>query len=94
MYLARVKGTVVSGKETAETVGLKLKIVEILDGDHNPAGRFDFVFDGVGAGTDETVLVAGGSSARLTEITKDKPADKTIMAIVDNIHEGGRKISL
>jgi microcompartment protein CcmK/EutM len=30
------------------------------------------------------VLVASGSSARLTEATKDRPSDAVIMAIVDS----------
>jgi microcompartment protein CcmK/EutM len=39
--------------------------------------------DAVGAGTGETVLVAQGSSGRQTEVTKDRPVDAVIMAIVD-----------
>jgi microcompartment protein CcmK/EutM len=41
--------------------------------------------DSVGAGVGETVLVATGSSSRQTEITKNKPVDAVIMAIVDKI---------
>ncbi|MBD3409159.1 MAG: ethanolamine utilization protein EutN, partial [Ignavibacteriales bacterium] len=39
----------------------------------------------VGAGEGETVLVAQGSSARQTAITRDKPIDAVIMAIVDKL---------
>ena len=38
----------------------------------------------VGAGVGEVVLVASGSSARLTEATRDRPSDAVIMAIVDS----------
>jgi microcompartment protein CcmK/EutM len=37
----------------------------------------------VGAGVDEVVLYASGSSARQTEVTRDKACDAVIMAIVD-----------
>ena len=39
--------------------------------------------DSVGAGVGEVVLYASGSSARQTSVTKDKPCDAVIMAIVD-----------
>jgi microcompartment protein CcmK/EutM len=39
----------------------------------------------VGAGEGEIVLVASGSSARQTVITKNKPVDAVIMAIVDKL---------
>jgi len=41
--------------------------------------------DAVGAGVGEVVLYATGSSARQTEMTKDRPCDAVIMAIVDQI---------
>jgi microcompartment protein CcmK/EutM len=41
--------------------------------------------DSVGAGEGEIVLVASGSSARQTVITKNKPVDAVIMAIVDKL---------
>jgi microcompartment protein CcmK/EutM len=37
------------------------------------------------------VLTAAGSSARQTDITKDKPVDTVIMAIVDVIEIDGEK---
>ena len=41
--------------------------------------------DAVGAGEGEVVMLCAGSSSRITEITKDKPADCTITAIIDYI---------
>jgi microcompartment protein CcmK/EutM len=35
------------------------------------------------------VLYASGSSARQTKVTKDRPVDATIMAIVDEIEIDG-----
>jgi microcompartment protein CcmK/EutM len=41
----------------------------------------------VGAGEGEIVLVVQGSSARLTDTTKDAPVDATIMGIVDYVEK-------
>ena len=46
--------------------------------------------DAVGAGVGELVLYAAGSSARQTAVTKNRPVDHVIMAIVDTIHDGGK----
>ena len=43
----------------------------------------------MGAGVGEVVLYASGSSARQTKVTKDRPVDATIMAIVDLIDSDG-----
>ena len=43
----------------------------------------------VGAGVGEVVLYASGSSARQTKVTKDRPVDATIMAIVDEVEIDG-----
>ena len=40
-------------------------------------------------GLEEVVLYASGSSARQTSMTKDRPVDATIMAIVDVLEVGG-----
>ena len=45
--------------------------------------------DAVGAGVGEVVLYASGSSARQTKVTKDRPVDATIMAIVDQVAMDG-----
>ena len=45
--------------------------------------------DAVGAGPGEIVMVVSGSSSRMTEATKDRPADATITAIVDAVESGG-----
>jgi len=45
--------------------------------------------DAVGAGAGEVVLYAAGSSARQTPVTKDRPVDAVIMAIVDSFDAHG-----
>ena len=46
----------------------------------------------VGAGTEDMVLYAAGSSARQTTQTEGKPCDAVIMAIVDSWDLGGDNV--
>ncbi len=85
MFLGRVIGTVWSTKKDENLVGAKLLIVRQLDLDYNEKENFVVAVDSVGAGKGEVVLVATGSSSRQTKITKDKPVDAVIMAIVDKL---------
>lgn len=92
MILAQVLGTVVSTRKDAALSGLKLLLAREVDGKFQPAGNFIVAVDAVGAGTGEIVLIAAGSSARLTEATKDKPVDHVICGIVDAVEIGGRDV--
>ena len=92
MQLARVKGTVVSTQKAEEIVGLKLLVVEPIDVESlEPIGKPVVAVDAVGAGEGEVVLYVSGSSARLTDRTKNLPVDATIMAIVDYVEVDGRR---
>ena len=46
--------------------------------------------DAVGAGEGQLVLVVQGSSARMTEQTKNLPADAVIVGIIDSAEFGGK----
>jgi microcompartment protein CcmK/EutM len=85
MILGKVIGTVWSTKKDENLVGSKLLIVRQLDLDFQEKSNFLIAVDSVGAGEGEVVLVASGSSARQTVITKNKPVDAVIMAIVDKL---------
>jgi microcompartment protein CcmK/EutM len=50
-----------------------------------PDGGILVAADAVGAGLGEVVLYASGSSARQTLVTKDRPVDAVVMAIVDEV---------
>ncbi len=89
MNLGKVAGTVVSTQKDDKLVGAKLQIVRQIDLDGSETGSFVVAIDAVGAGPGEVVLYASGSSARQTPVTKDKPADAVIMAIVDSIEVDG-----
>lgn len=85
MILGKVIGTVWSTRKDENLVGAKFLIVRQLDLDYRPKENFVVAVDSVGAGVGEIVLCATGSSARQTSITKNKPVDAVIMAIVDKL---------
>ena len=85
MFLGRVIGTVWSTKKDENLVGAKLLIVRQLDLNLKEKDSFVVAVDSVGAGESDIVLVTTGSSSRQTEITKNKPIDAVIMAIVDKL---------
>lgn len=91
MDIGRVIGTVVSTKKDDKLEGLKFQIVKSVDLDGKPLTSFVIAVDSVGAGVGEIVLLAKGSSARQTSVTRDKPADAVIMAIVDELEIEGEK---
>jgi len=92
VILAQVMGTVVSTRKDAALLALKLLLVREVDAAFQPAGSWVVAADAVGAGEGELVLVAQGSSARLTEVSKDKPVDAVICGIVDAVERDGRDV--
>lgn len=92
MILARVLGTVVSTRKDGGLSGLKLLLAREVDAAFQPAGSQVVAVDAVGAGTGELVLIAAGSSARLTEVTKDRPVDHVICGIVDIVEVAGEDV--
>ena len=85
MILGRVVGTVWATQKDEQLSGMKLQIVQKVDIDGSLQSGFMVAVDSVGAGIGETVLVAQGSSARQTALTKDRPVDSVITAIVDKV---------
>jgi microcompartment protein CcmK/EutM len=90
MKLGRIVGTVVATRKDPSLESLKLLVVENLTPELSREGGYVVAVDAVGAGEGEVVLYTAGSSARLTRVTKDRPVDAVIMAIVDSFDVGGR----
>ena len=63
--------------------GMTLLLIRQIDVDDSDQDGYVVAVDSVGAGVGEVVLYASGSSARQTALTKDRPCDAVIMAIVD-----------
>ena len=100
MFLGRVTGHVVATQKDKSLSGQKLLVVEPLnvkydDGSSKPAslgntGRAIVAIDAVGCGEGQLVLVVQGSSARMTELTKNMPADAIVVGIVDTAVFAGK----
>lgn len=90
MLLGKVVGTVVSTKKESTLDGSTFLLVRGLDPEGKPTSTLVVAVDAVGAGVGEVVLYASGSSARQTEMTKDRPVDAVIMAIVDQVEVAGQ----
>jgi microcompartment protein CcmK/EutM len=89
MLLAKVIGTVVATRKESSLDGLKLLLVRPVSEDGQETGAPLVAADAVGAGPEEMVLVASGSSARQTQATDKRPVDAVVMAIVDSWSLGG-----
>ena len=84
MQLGKVVGMLVSTRKEESLDGLRFMVVKQLDPDGNETGSHVIAADAVGAGPEELVLIASGSSARQTKSTDRRPVDAVIMAIVDS----------
>lgn len=85
MILGKVVGTVWATRKDEELVGMKFQIVKHVGVDYSLKDAFVVAVDTVQAGVGDIVLVCSGSSARQTNITKNKPVDAVIMAVVDKL---------
>lgn len=90
MQLAKVVGTVVSTRKEPSLDGLKFLLVRGVDEEGRESGNFLVAADAVGAGPDEIVLIASGSSARQTQATDKRPVDAVVMGIVDSWEVGSK----
>ncbi len=84
MYLATVRGTVVSTAKDELLIGKKLLIIQPMDPHFNPMGEPYVAVDTVGAGYGDRVLVTKGSPARQLFDSKS-PIDAAIVAIIDTV---------
>ena len=90
MLLGKVVGTLVATRKEATLQGLKFLVVRRLTIDNEEDTGYVIAADAVGAGVDEVVLYATGSSARQTVMTDKRPCDAVIMAIVDTWEVDGQ----
>jgi microcompartment protein CcmK/EutM len=92
MFLGRVIGNIVATQKEPKYEGKALLVVQPIAIEGHDDGVAMVAVDSVGAGVGEVVLWASGSSARQTELTKDRPCDAVVMAIVDTWEVAGDEI--
>jgi len=90
MLIAKVIGTTVSTIKDEKITGRKLLLCQQTDESGKPFGKPYVAVDTVSAGAGDLVLTASGSSARQTTLTKDRPVDAVIMAIIDSLEVDGK----
>jgi ethanolamine utilization protein EutN len=88
MKLGRVKGSVYSTIKHPFYEQKKELLVELIQPDGTPSGKYIIAIDSVGAGAGETVLVIDeGNSARQIIGDNTAPLRSIIIGIVDQIQE-------
>lgn len=92
MLIGKVVGSVVSTRKDEKLESQKLLLLQIFDQQNQPKDQYVVAVDSVGAGTEDMVLYAAGSSARQTTQTDGKPCDAVIMAIIDSWDLGGENV--
>ena len=90
MFMAKVKGNVVTSHKVEKMKGRKMLIVEPVrvspdNSEIIGTGRSFIAVDTLGAGTDELVVITQGSSSRMTSGTSDAPVDCVIIGIIDSV---------
>ena len=96
MFLAKVIGNIVSTQKNPKFQGMKLLLIQpyiTKEEQLVQSGSSVVAVDSVGAGIGEFVLFTQGSSARLTDTTKDSPTDTVIVGIVDTVEIGGKRLA-
>ncbi|MFQ5407142.1 MAG: EutN/CcmL family microcompartment protein [Anaerolineales bacterium] len=89
MLIARVIGATVATIKDEKLVGRKLLICRETDETGRITGKPYVAVDTLDAGVGDLVLTAHGSSGRQTAITKGRPVDAVIMAIVESLDVNG-----
>lgn len=94
MFIAKVRGNVVTTQKVVKMAGRKLLVVEPMQVDESgavkPTGRCLVAVDSIDAGVGEMVLLTQGSSARMTDTTGDAPVDCVVIGIIDSIALGSK----
>lgn len=85
MIFAKVIGTVVSSQKDENLNGKKLLLCKEVDHRGIPLKTYHIAVDAVQAGEGSFVLLSFGSSARMTDSTRNAPIDAVIIAIIDDV---------
>jgi microcompartment protein CcmK/EutM len=92
MLIGKVIGSVVATQKDEKLLDLKFLVVQMHDQENRPKEQYVVAVDSVGAGPEDMVMIATGSSARQTSLTDGRPCDAVVMAIVDSWDLGGDNV--
>lgn len=85
MQLGKITGTVTATAKAERLTGLKLLLVDLVDGKGKVLTPACVAPDTVGAGVGDLVLLTGGSAARMAPGLSSAPVDLAIIAVVDRV---------
>ena len=86
MYLGRVVGTCVATQRSPGLEGVRLLVVEPVDGSGTVPGAPFLAADTVSAGPGELVFLVGAREASLALEQPFVPIDAAIVGLVDEVH--------
>lgn len=86
MYLGRVVGTCVASERSPGLQGVRLLVVEPVDGSGRATGAPFVAADTVSAGPGELVFLVGAREASLALEQPFVPVDAAIVGLVDEVH--------
>ena len=92
MLIGKVVGSVVATQKDEKLENRKLLLVQVHDHRNEPTEQYVVAVDSVGAGPNDVILYATGSSARQTVLTEGRPCDAVVMAVVDSWDLGGENV--
>lgn len=85
MIIGKVVGNVWATRKDDKLSGLKFLVIELTKTGSNSNLSTLVAVDNVGAGIGDNVLVAKGSSARVSLGAKDAPIDAVVVGIIDSV---------
>ena len=92
MLIGKVVGSVVATRKDEKLLDQKLLVVQVHDQNNAARDQYVVAVDSVGAGPEDMVLYATGSSARQTTLTENRPCDAVVMAVIDSWDLGGANV--
>jgi microcompartment protein CcmK/EutM len=85
MNLAKIIGSIWATQKDPQLNGIKMLLIQPLDGNKNETGQPLIALDSVGAGSGEIVIYITSSEAVIPLRNKPALSDATIIGIVDTI---------
>jgi ethanolamine utilization protein EutN len=84
VLVARVSGVIVATPKADELEGLRLAVLQPLDGDGRDRGRAAVAVDTLGAAEGQVVFAVAAAPARAIQGLAGKPVDLAVAGILDS----------
>ena len=85
MEIGKIVGSITSVSKIDELKPVRLFLVQLVDSDLKSKEDYIVAIDPIGVGSEDMVIITGGSGSRFTEITEPTHTDASIIARIDNL---------